>query len=233
MQQKNIRAMRIAIICLYMFTLFFMPQGKVLAQSDLDSLEEGAYSIDYVILHAQTESVSIANDYFEKPATLYVEDGKRYIQFPLNHSEWTKELQSPFGDTFVDVVVISEDKEANTRVVEFELDRDLSEPLEFKMHVLIESMEPVYDHRYTVRFDFDPTSIERLENAELRSEQVRVESVAAEKTEDQTENQTENLATQDENKQSEKSSGISITMVVVLLLALGVFIFAQVKRSSK
>src|SRR5699024_4845675 len=139
---------------------------------ELDDLEDGAYSIEYVILHAETESVSIANDYFEKPATLFIENGERYIQFPLNHSQWTKELQSPLGDSFEHVDVISVDEEEDTRIVEFLLDRDLSDPLEFKMHVLIEEMEPVYDHRYTVRFDFDENTIEPLENVERPESEV-------------------------------------------------------------
>lgn len=154
------RFLWVACLCVWLF----IPAGISNAQTAIEELEDGAYAIDYVILHAETESVSIANDYFEKPAILYVEDDKKYIQFPLNHSKWTKELQAPSGDDFVDVDVIDQDEKEDTRVVEFKLDQDLTEPLEFKMHVLIETMDPVYDHRYTVRFDFDTESLESLED---------------------------------------------------------------------
>lgn len=118
------------------------------------------YSIDYEILRADNDSVSIANDYFDKPAYIIVQDDKEYIQFSINHSEWTKELQAPLGEDFVDVEVLETNEEEDTRIVQFELDRSIDDPLEFKMHVLIEEMDPVYDHRYTVRFDFDEDSIE-------------------------------------------------------------------------
>lgn len=123
-------------------------------------LEPGVYSIDYEILRADNDSVSIANDYFDKPAYIIVQDDKEYIQFSINHSEWTKELQAPLGEDFVDVEVLGTNEEEDTRIVQFELDRSIDDPLEFKMHVLIEEMDPVYDHRYTVRFDFDEDSIE-------------------------------------------------------------------------
>lgn len=123
-------------------------------------LEPGVYSIDYEILRADNDSVSIANDYFDKPAYIIVQDDKEYIQFSINHSEWTKELQAPLGEDFVDVEVLETNEEEDTRIVQFELDRSIDDPLEFKMHVLIEEMDPVYDHRYTVRFDFDEDSIE-------------------------------------------------------------------------
>ena len=138
-----------------MLTIISIPQGKVFAE-----IADGTYSVDYQILKAENDSVSMANDYFEKPATLFVENGERHIQFTLNHSEWTKELQAPLGGSFVDVDIVSENLGEDTRLVQFKVEEDLSKPLEFKMHVLIETMEPVYDHRYTVRFDFDIDSLE-------------------------------------------------------------------------
>ena len=133
-----------------MLTIFVIPQGKAFAE-----IADGTYSVNYQILQAENDSVSMANDYFEKPATLFVENGVKYIQFTINHSEWIKELQAPQGGSFVDVNVISENQDADKRVVKFKVEEDLSKPLEMKMHVLIESMNPVYDHKYTVRYDFD------------------------------------------------------------------------------
>ena len=126
---------------------------------------EETFSIDYQVLNSDSDSASIANDYFGKPAILFVENGEKYIQFSINHSEWVKELQAPLGDSFVDVDIVSEDEAEDIRTVRFKLEEDLSQPVEFKMHILIESMEPVYDHSYSVRFDFDDAQKEEIEAA--------------------------------------------------------------------
>ena len=202
---------------------FLIPKKGLVAETELDEIEDGVYSIDYVILHAESESVSIANDYFEKPATLFVENGEKHIQFPLNHSQWTKELQAPLGDTFVDVNVIETNEEEDTRVVEFMLDRDLTEPLEFKMHVLIETMDPVYDNRYTVRFDFDIESLEQLENVERKT---------AESTNVSEGNGNESDITMVDHERSNESSN-SLTLWLIagasLLILVGIFGYLIIK----
>lgn len=147
----------LTLIC--MLSIFVMPQGKVFAD-----MADGTYSVNYQILQAESDSVSMANDYFEKPATLIVENGVKYIQYTVNHSDWIKALQAPQGSSFVDVNVVSENKTADTRVVKFKVD-DLSKPLPMKMHVLIESMDPVYDHQYTVRYDFDIDNKKEIQTA--------------------------------------------------------------------
>lgn len=146
-----------------MLMILSLSHGKVYAE-----ISDGTYSIDYQVLHADNDSASIANDYFEKPAILFVENGEKHIQFTLNHSQWTKELQAPLEGSFLDVDVVSENHDEDTRIVQFKVEEDLAKPLEFKMHVLIETMEPVYDHRYTVRFDFDTDSMEKVDSAEFQ-----------------------------------------------------------------
>lgn len=111
------------------------------------AVEDGVYEIQYELLHASNDSVSIANDYFEKPAIWIVEGDEQYVQLTLNHSEWTKQLQAPVGGEYVDVTVIEEDRETDLRTIQFPLEQSIGEPVEMKMHVLIETMTPVYDHR--------------------------------------------------------------------------------------
>jgi len=212
------------IISLCVFIL--IPEEKSFGEEGLDDLEDGAYSIEYVILHAETESVSIANDYFEKPATLFIEDGEKYIQFPLNHSQWTKELEAPLGDSFEHVDVISVDEEEDTRIVEFLLDRDLSDPLEFKMHVLIEEMEPVYDHRYTVRFDFDEDTLEPLENVERpESEQTKEDTSEADEEEVATAN-----ATNDDSDASSSNNALWITIGTIVIVVVGLIVYLILRK---
>ncbi|MFS0645829.1 NEAT domain-containing protein [Siminovitchia sp. 179-K 8D1 HS] len=227
-------AITFAIVVL-LGTVFLRPESSF-AANNLDSLEDGVYSLDYVILHAETESVSIANDYFEKPAFLIVKGDEHYIRFELNHSEWTKELQSPLGDSFVDVHVISEDKEENTRVVQFKVDRDLQEPVEFKMHVLIESMDPVYDHRYTVRFSFDLESLKELEEKEIEKLEIKETDFVDQEKKAEAAEAKEKTKTNSEAKsdsETKYNSGlITVTITVVVLLALMILIIWRNKNKK-
>lgn len=126
-----------------------------LPTASAENLSDGVYTVDYELLQGDRDSVSIANDYFAKPALLKVKGDKRYMQLTVNHSEWVKELQAPTGDQFKDVDVVGEDEEANTRTVQFEVENGAMEAFPMKMHVSIEEMEPVYDHAYTVRINVD------------------------------------------------------------------------------
>ena len=181
------------------------------------------FSIDYQVLNSDNDSVSIANDYFEKPATLFVENGEKYIEFSINHSEWVKELQAPLGDSFVDVDVVSEDEEEDTRTVRFKLEEDLSQPVEFKMHILIESMEPVYDHRYSVRFDFEDDQMEEIESAVSSSlEEVK-------KDEDKVVTDTE---IEKQEASSEKSRSKTIVLIVIVL-GMAVFLIIRPWKAKK
>ncbi len=59
--------------------------------------------------------------YFTKPATLTVEDGKKYISFTLGASQVIQKLQTEVSGEFKDVAIISENTEANSKVVKFEI----------------------------------------------------------------------------------------------------------------
>jgi heme-binding NEAT domain protein len=199
-------------------TLICMSAINVYAESP-----DGTFLIDYQVLNSDSDSVSISNDYFYKPATLFIEDGEKYIQFTVNHSEWIKELQTPLGETFVDVDIVSEDKEEDTRTVRFKLEEDLSQPVEFKMHILVESMEPVYDHRYTARFDFDADKMEEIESAVVSS----VEEIDND--------EVEVAADTDNEKQDEKSekSGSKTIVLIVIVLAMAALLITRPWKTKK
>lgn len=130
-----------------------------------NELEDGLYSIEYAVLQADSDSVSIANDYFEKPASLIVLDGQQYVELVVNQSEWVKSLQAEAGQTFHDVQVIALDEENNKRTVRFGVDGDVGEPVLMRMQVYIEELVPTYDHQYTVKYVFDLDSLELLDAA--------------------------------------------------------------------
>lgn len=190
-------------IIILLFAL--LPTFSVSAENQL---ADGIYSIDYVVLHAETDSASIANDYFDKPATLYIENGDKYIEFTLNHSKWIKELQFPRNNKFEHVNIVDENVEKDLRTIQFKLDQDIQSIVEMKMHVLIEEMEPVYDHRYTIRLDFDSDSIDLLEDAKERVKESIVEP---------------NEQTNDDNHMK------SIVMIISILVFISILIFISLK----
>ncbi|MDW0116075.1 NEAT domain-containing protein [Sporosarcina thermotolerans] len=147
-----------------LLSFFFIVNGT---SAFAASLDDGLYTVEYELLQADSDSVSIANDYFVKPALLKVKDGDAYMQLTVNHSNWVKELKAQNDDDFVDVNVIGWDDEADLRVVEFKIDSDLSEPFLLKMRVEIEEMEPAYNHAYTVRAAINLDSAEMTDTGWL------------------------------------------------------------------
>ena len=73
------------------------------------------------------------------------------VQVPMNHSAWITEFKAPENGNFVDAKVVSKDKAADKRTVEFKID-DLSKPLGVKIHVVVPSAN--YDHHYTIPLCF-------------------------------------------------------------------------------
>jgi len=142
-------------------------------------LADGTYTIDYVIKKAEDESVSMANDYWEKPAKLIVENGKLLVQTRINHSAWVTQFKVPSGSGYVDTKVIATDKAEDTRVAQFALG-SLDEPLLSKIHVTVESID--YDHDYTIRIVFDKSSMKLVQKAPEPSQSAPQESSAESST---------------------------------------------------
>ncbi|OBZ10720.1 heme uptake protein IsdC [Bacillus sp. FJAT-27264] len=138
----------------FMLVLMFTYTVQPLLQASA-APAEGTYSVDYVIKKAEDESVSMANDYFEKPAQLTVSSGTVKVRLQLNHSEWITEFQVPGGNA----KVVSSNKAADTRVVEFEI-KDVEKPVIAKIHVTVPSID--YDHDYTIRFVFEAGKLKAI-----------------------------------------------------------------------
>src|SRR5699024_2741772 len=153
--------------------------------------EDGYYEIDYEVLNADNDSVSVANDYFDKPAVLIVDGDNRTVQLSINHSQWVVGLQAPKDDDYVEVEVLSEDKEE----------------------------EEDYDHEYTARFDFDEASMKEVDAPlfEVEEEEANEED-ASESEETDGEDSTTDSATDDDTADEEKSGVNAGTMIVIVLL---------------
>lgn len=110
-------------------------------------LVDGTHSVKYQVNKPESNSPSIANDYFVKPAKVTVKNGVATVQITLKNSAWITKFQPPGGAT-----VISEDKGADTRVVQFTV-KDLTKPVVTAMKIDINDIN--YHHEYSVSLIFE------------------------------------------------------------------------------
>lgn len=114
------------------------------------AIADGTYSVDYQVNKPNDSSASIANDYFAKPATLTVKDGQMTMQLTIKSSTWVTEFNPPGGAR-----VVSEDAQANERVVQFPVDR--ADVVTIPMTIDIDDIN--YHHSYSVDFVFDSANL--------------------------------------------------------------------------
>lgn|SRR5699024_273018 len=194
--------------------------------------EDGYYEIDYEVLNADNDSVSVANDYFDKPAVLIVDGDNRTLQLSINHSQWVVGLQAPKGDDFEEVEVLSEDKEDEEdekRIVQFDIEdgHDFSEPVEMKMHIVVDVLEEDYDHEYTARFDFDEASMEEVDAPlfEVEDEESNDEGASeSEESDDADVDEAKTDSATDEDAADEEKSGVNAGTMIVIVLLVGIAI---------
>ncbi|MCR6111479.1 heme uptake protein IsdC [Bacillus sp. A301a_S52] len=190
-----------------------------------EQLADGTYTIQYTVLHAENDSASMANDYWEKPATITVANGQMRAQMTINHSSWVTEFKVPNNGGFQDVTVISADEAADKRVVEFPIS-SLSTPLESKIHVTVEDID--YDHDYTIRLSFDLDSLQTVSLAESASNETEVTTDNTTSTNGEISNNTESGSTEN----PETSDNHVILWGALMLAALTVLAFTRFNKAS-
>lgn len=208
---KRFLSMVLSGTMLFVMGSVLAPGHTVFAQE-----EDGYYELDYEVLNADNDSVSVANDYFEKPAVLILENGEKQIQLSINHSQWVVGLEAPQGDDFVDVEVVGEDEADDVRIVQFgvEDEEDFAEPLELKMHIVVDTLDEPYDHHYTARFAFDADSMEEVD-APLQTMEEDAEAPEEKEEEAVPADETEVSDSEDEVP-TDNPTG---TLIVLILLA--------------
>lgn len=135
--------MFVMLVTLLVFSIS-LPQASA-------QLANGTHSINYQVNKPESNSVSIANDYFIKPAKVTLQNGTATVQITLKNSAWITKLQPPGGAT-----VVSEDKAADTRTVQFTV-KDLTKPVVTSMKIDIDDIN--YHHEYSVSLVFDAASV--------------------------------------------------------------------------
>lgn len=127
--------------------------GAGITNSASAALADGTYSVGYQVLKAENNNASIANGYFEKPATVTVENGVQYVQITVTSASMVQSLSGPNGKA----TVVSENQAKDTKVLKFKV-ADISKPVQMKMHIIVDAGDIQYDTDHGARFVFDPVS---------------------------------------------------------------------------
>lgn len=175
------------------------------------TLKDGTYSVNYTVLKAEGNAVSMANDYWLKPAKVVAKNGKLTVQMTIKNSSWVTEFKVPGNGGYVDTTVLSTNKKANTRLVQFQA-QSLSKPIKSKIHVTVKSAD--YDHDYTIQLKFDESSIKSLSSNSANQSTGAAESKQPSK--ESTKKADSSTTKQEENPQTGDTSQTGWLLVLVL-----------------
>ncbi|MBC1448409.1 heme uptake protein IsdC [Listeria welshimeri] len=143
----------VSAVFVVLFSFSFFSSGLT-AQA---ALSDGTYSVGYTVLQGDSDSVSMANDYFDKPATVTVNGGKYTVSLQVNHSKWITGLWVE-GNA---VSVASKNTSSDTRKVSFPVS-SLSNPVSAKIKVDIDDDGLNYHHEYQIKLRFDEGAAKSL-----------------------------------------------------------------------
>ncbi|MBC1518312.1 sortase B protein-sorting domain-containing protein [Listeria welshimeri] len=120
------------------------------------TLSDGIYTIPFVAKKANDDSNSSMQNYFNNPAWLKVKNGKKTVAMTVNDNKTVTALKTQVSGALQDVKVVSEDKDANTRIVEFVVE-DLNQPLNAHVNYEAPFNGSVYKGQADFRYVFDTT----------------------------------------------------------------------------
>nr|MDH3175427.1 heme uptake protein IsdC [Bacillus pumilus] len=149
------KRMRLSVFMTALLLALMLPFSNAQAAT----LKDGTYSVNYTVLKAEGNAVSMANDYWLKPTKVIAKNGKLTVQMTIKNSRRVTEFKVPGNGGYVDTTVLSTNKKANTRIVQFQA-QSLSKPIKSKIHVTVKSAD--YDHDYTIQLKFDESSMKSL-----------------------------------------------------------------------
>jgi heme uptake protein IsdC len=201
-KKRLLQSFLVTALCL--LTLLIIPTVEAAAD-----LSDGTYTLNYTITKAENNSVSMANDYFEKPATLFVKNGQIEMQIQINHSKWVTQFKVPDKASFVAAKIISSDSAADKRTVRFQVS-DLSKPIISKIHVTVPSID--YDHDYTIRFVIDEKSIKNTEASSTAPAKAAAPEASAVSEAEKAPKSTPEVAAPGPNVSSDKSAEAAVVL---------------------
>ncbi|MCY7708201.1 heme uptake protein IsdC [Bacillus safensis] len=201
------KRMRLSVFMAVFLLALLLPFSNAQAAT----LKDGTYSVNYTVLKAEGNAVSMANDYWLKPAKVVAKNGKLTVQMTIKNSSWVTEFKVPGNGGYVDTTVLSTNKKANTRLVQFQA-QSLSKPIKSKIHVTVKSAD--YDHDYTIQLKFDESSIKSLSSNSANQSTGAAESKQPSK--ESTKKADSSTTKQEENPQTGDTSQTGWLLVLVL-----------------
>ncbi|MBK4213600.1 heme uptake protein IsdC [Bacillus pumilus] len=201
------KRMRLSVFMAVFLLALMLPFSNAQAAA----LKDGTYSVNYTVLKAEGNAVSMANDYWLKPAKVIVKNGNLTVQMTIKNSSWVTEFKVPGNGGYVDTTVLSTNKKANTRLVQFQA-QSLSKPIKSKIHVTVKSAD--YDHDYTIQLKFDESSIKSLSSNNANQSAGAAESQQPSK--ESTNKTDSSTKKQEENPQTGDTSQTGWLLVLVL-----------------
>ncbi|OYN64762.1 heme uptake protein IsdC [Bacillus safensis] len=201
------KMMRLSVFMTALLLAFMLPFSNAQAAT----LKDGTYSVNYNVLKAEGNAVSMANDYWLKPAKVIAKNGKLTVQMTIKNSSWVTEFKVPGNGGYVDTTVLSTNKKANTRIVQFQA-QSLSKPIKSKIHVTVKSAD--YDHDYTIQLKFDESSIKSLSSNSTNKSAGEAEKQQPSK--ESTKTSDSSTTKQEENPQTGDTNQTGWLLVLVL-----------------
>ena len=151
----NVRKYYFSIVA-FVFMLAFM-----LPTSSSAVIANGTYSINFQVNKPGSNSASMANDYFLKPAKLIVKNGEMTMQLTIKNSNWVTQFNPPGG-----AKVIASNEETNQRTVQFSAAN--ANVITIAMKIDIDDID--YHHAYSVDFVFDSSGLPEAQPEEPKEE---------------------------------------------------------------
>ncbi|MCM2989269.1 heme uptake protein IsdC [Bacillus safensis] len=201
------KRMRLSVFMAVFLLALMLPFSNAQAAA----LKDGTYSVNYTVLKAEGNAVSMANDYWLKPAKVIAKNGNLTVQMSIKNSSWVTEFKVPGNGGYVDTTVLSTNKKSNTRLVQFQA-QSLSKPIKSKIHVTVKSAD--YDHDYTIQLKFDESSIKSLSSNSANKSSGAAESQQPSK--ESTNKADSSTTKQEKNPQTGDTSQTGWLLVLVL-----------------
>ena len=124
------------IVSMFLMIFTFVSTLQPLAVQAATKLADGEYSIGFKVLKDTSDEESMMNQYSVSP-DFKSEGWEKKVSFTLTNSSWITKFETEKSGKLVATNVISEDKEKDTRVVEFDVE-DVEKVLNAKVKVDID-----------------------------------------------------------------------------------------------
>lgn len=164
--KKNLMMLLTAIL-----VLFTAVPALPTAAAEVNAQEQQTYELPFKVLQAESDEVSSAAKFVKTPAQIKIENGKTIAYMTLLDSQYWQSMKIQDGNEFVAVEVVSEDEEAKTRLVKFEI-KNVKKVLSAKAHIIVTNIPGlgVYDKVHDIRFQFDGSNVPADKEDESKEE---------------------------------------------------------------